>query len=60
MIPTLEDQRAADNDAQDQINEQDSATTLADTETVEGNIDEELAADEKIRRREELLEETAV
>jgi hypothetical protein len=71
MTPTPEDRRATDNDAKDQeeqqelfdahdqMDEQDDAANPAEKETVEGNTDEELAADEKIRQREELLEETA-
>jgi len=47
-------------DALDLMDEQDGATTPAEKETVEGNTDDELAADEKIRQREELLEEKAV
>ncbi len=72
MIAATEDRRAANNDAKDQeeqqklvdtldpMDEQDDATTPAEKETVEGNTDDELAADEKIRQREELLEEKAV
>ena len=72
MIATPENRQAADNDAKyrgdqqklvddrDQMDEQDNAIIPAEKETVEGNTDEELAADEKIRQREELLEETAV
>ncbi len=72
MIATAEDQKEADNDARDgddqqklvdhrdQMDEQDNATIPADSEKLEGDTDDELAADEKIRQREELLEETAV
>ncbi len=72
MIATPEDQRPADAyakdhddqhklvDDRDQMDEQDDAAIPAEKEPVEGNTDEELAADEKIRQREELLEETAV
>jgi len=72
VIATAEDQKEADNDARDgddqqklvdhrdQMDEQDNATIPADSEKLEGDTDDELAADEKIRQREELLEETAV
>ncbi len=72
MIATPEDQRAADAyardqeeqrevfDALDQMDEQNRATTPANTDNLEDGEEAELAADEKIRQREELLEETAV
>ena len=71
MIATAEDQRAAEAYAQDHeeqqdlfkdidhIDEQDAATIPANTDNLEDGEDAELAADEKIRQREELLEETA-
>ncbi len=71
MIATPEDQRAAEAYAQDQeeqqdlfkdldqMDEQDGANSPADTDKLTDGDDAELAADEKIRQREELLEETA-
>jgi hypothetical protein len=72
MIAAPEDQRAAEAYAQeqeeqqdlfndlDQMDEQVAATIPANRENLEDGEDAELAADEKIRQREELLEETAV
>ncbi len=72
MIATPEDQRAAEAYAQDQeeqrelfndldqMDEQSGGTTPADTDNLTDSDDAELAADEKIRQREELLEEKAV
>ncbi len=72
MTPTPEDRRATDNDAKDQeeqqelfdahdqTDKQEGTTTPADTEDLTDNQDAEFAADEKIRQREELLEEKAV
>ena len=71
MIAATEGQRAADAyakdqeeqqelfDAHDQTDKQEGTTTPADTEDLTDNQDAEFAADEKIRQREELLEETA-
>jgi hypothetical protein len=70
MIAAPEDQRAAEAHAQDQeeqqdlfkdldqTDEQDSATTPANTDNLTDGEDAELATDEKIRQREELLEES--
>jgi len=72
MTAATEDRRAAEAyakdqeeqqelfDAHDQMDEHDGATTAADTENLADSQDAELAADEKIRQREELLEEKAV
>jgi hypothetical protein len=61
------DDRNADHDDQHHIvkaidprDEQDDATTPAEKENLEDGEDAELAAEEKIRQREELLEEKAV
>lgn len=70
MIATPEDQRVADVYAQDQeeqqdlfkdldqMDEQDGANSPADTADLAASQDAEFAADEKIRQREELLEES--
>ena len=70
MIAAPEDQRAAEAYAQDHeeqqdlfndldhMDEQDRATTPADTADLAASQDAEFAADEKIRQREELLEES--
>jgi len=72
MIGTPEDRRAAENDAKDQeeqpelfdtddqADKQEGTATPADTEELADSPDAEFAADEKIRQREELLEEKAV
>ncbi len=71
MISTPEDRQVANNDAKDreeqqelfaaldQMDEQDDVTTSANTENLADSQDAEFAADEKIRQREELLEEKA-